>query len=125
MKIHVLAVAFVAMAAVSAQPVPSKEAQQLMTMGCGSNFTLYNIVPFSPGFEEQAAADCREYKDRTGCDLVLYSLTLHPEGRPAMEKVERYVASYRRLKRELFGSSVRPCRQVATTSVTERIFLPT
>ena len=74
---------------------------------CGSDFTLYNIVPFSPGREEQSAADCREYRDRTGCDLVLYSLTLHPEGRPAMEKVERYVASYRRLKRELSGSNVR------------------
>ena len=74
---------------------------------CGNDFTLYNIVPFSPGCEAQAAADCREYVDRTGYDLVLYSLTLHPEGRPAMEKVERYVASYRELKRELSGSNVR------------------
>ena len=74
---------------------------------CGSDFTLYNVMPFSPGREEQCAADCREYMARTGCDLVLYSLTLHPEGKPAMEKVERYVASYRRLRRELSGSGVR------------------
>ena len=74
---------------------------------CGADFTLYNIMPFSPGREEQSAADCREYMARTGCDLVLYSLTLHPEGKPAMEKVERYVASYRKLKRALSGSDVR------------------
>ena len=74
---------------------------------CGGDFTLYNIMPFSPGREEQSAADCREYMERTGCDLVLYSLTLHPEGKPAMEKVERYVESYRRLKRGLSGSNVR------------------
>ena len=74
---------------------------------CSGDFTLYNIMPFSPGREAQSAADCREYMERTGCDLVLYSLTLHPEGRPAMEKVERYVGSYRALKRELAGSGVR------------------
>ena len=74
---------------------------------CGNDFTLYNVMPFSPGREEQSAADCREYRARTGCDLVLYSLTLHPEGKPAMEKVERYVASYRKLKRALSGSDVR------------------
>ena len=73
----------------------------------GADFTLYNVMPFSLGREAQCAADCREYRDRTGCDLVLYSLTLHPEGRPAMEKVERYVASYRALGRELEGSGVR------------------
>ena len=73
---------------------------------CGADFTLYNVMPFSPGREAQCAADCREYRDRTGCDLVLYSLTLHPEGKPAMEKVERYVASYRALRRELDGSGV-------------------
>ena len=79
----------------------------LAAVGCGGDFTLYNIMPFSPGREAQSAADCREYMERTGCDLVLYSLTLHPEGRPAMDKVERYVGSYRALKRELAGSDVR------------------
>ena len=87
-----------AAAAVSAGDAPVR---------CGADFTLYNVIPFSPGREEQCAADCREYMARTGCDLVLYSLTLHPEGKPAMEKVERYVASYRKLKHELSGSNVR------------------
>ena len=74
---------------------------------CGIDFTLYNVMPFSPGREAQCAADCRDFRDRTGCDLELYSLTLHPEGKPAMEKVERYVASYRALRHELDGSGVR------------------
>ena len=52
----------------------------------GADFTLYNVVPFSPGAERVAAADAREYLERTGNDLVLYSLTLHPEGRPAIDK---------------------------------------
>ena len=81
---------------------PSRGSQR-----CGDGFTLYNIMPFSPGRESRSAADCREYLARTGCDLALYSLTLHPEGRPAMEKVERYVASYRALRHELSGYGVR------------------
>ena len=70
-------------------------------------FTLYNVVPFSPGNEKVAAADAKEYLGRTGNDLALYSLTLHPEGRPAIEKVRRYVESFRRFKAELAGSDVR------------------
>ena len=93
MKIINIACAFLALAAPS--------------FAGGADFTLYNVMPFSPGREAQCAADCREYRDRTGCDLVLYSLTLHPEGKPAMEKVDRYVASYRALRRELDGSGVR------------------
>ena len=52
-----------------------------------SGFTLYNVVPFSPGNEKVVAADAKEYLERTGNDLVLYSLTLHPEGHPAIDKV--------------------------------------
>ena len=99
MKIIYLALAFLVTAVPAfADGVPAR---------CGTDFTLYNVMPFSPGREAQCAADCREYRDRTGCDLVLYSLTLHPEGKPAMEKVERYVASYRALRHELDGSGVR------------------
>ena len=99
MKIIYLALAIIATtSAALADGAPAR---------CGTDFTLYNVMPFSPGREAQCAADCREFRDRTGCDLVLYSLTLHPEGKPAMEKVERYVASYRALRRELEGSGVR------------------
>ena len=68
MKIIYLALAFLVTAVPAlADGVPAR---------CGANFTLYNVLPFSPGREAQCAADCREYRDRTGCDLVLYSLTL-------------------------------------------------
>ena len=72
-----------------------------------ADFTLYNVAQFSPGNENVAAADAKEYLERTGNDLVLYSLTLHPEGRPAIEKVRRYVASFGKFKAELAGSPVR------------------
>jgi len=72
-----------------------------------ADFALYNIVPFSPGREAEAAANAREYRDRTGGDIVLYMLTLHPEGRPAMKKAERYIASYRALRREMEGAGMR------------------
>ncbi len=77
------------------------------TSPVGGDFHNYNVMPFSPGDEARTAADSVEYCARTGCDLVLYSLTLHPEGRPAMEKVERYVESYRALRRALKGTNVR------------------
>ena len=67
---------------------------------------FYNIAPFAPGNEAVVAADMREYVARTGNRKVLYMLTLHPEGVPAMKKVESALASYRRLKEELKGSDV-------------------
>ena len=73
----------------------------------GAGFTLYNVAQFSPGNEKVAAADAKEYLERTGNDLVLYSLTLHPEGRPAIEKVRRHVESFGKFKAELSGSPVR------------------
>ena len=67
---------------------------------------FFNIAPYSPGNEKTVAADMREYVARTGNRKVLYSLTLHPEGKPAMEKVGKTLASYRALKAELEGSDV-------------------
>ena len=72
-----------------------------------ADFTLYNVVPFSPGRENVAAADAKDYFARTGNDLALYSLTLHPEGRPAIDKVRRYVESFGKFKAELGESGVR------------------
>ena len=72
----------------------------------GERFRLFNIVPYSPGQEKRLAADCREYVARTGNRTCLYSLTLHPEGRPAMTKVDRALESYRALREELKGSDV-------------------
>ena len=70
-------------------------------------FTVLNIAPFSPGTEDLLAREMVEYKERTGNDVVLYSLTLHPEGFPAMKKAERLVASYRKLRTALEGSGIK------------------
>ena len=72
-----------------------------------SCFTLYNIVPYSPGHEAEAAISAREYHTRTGGNIVLYSLSLHPEGKPAIEKAQRYISSYRAFRREMEGSGMR------------------
>lgn len=68
---------------------------------------FFNIAPFSPGCEAETARDMIEYVERTGNDTVLYSLSFHAEGRPALSKTERLLESYRALKRELKGSKVR------------------
>ena len=70
-------------------------------------FTVLNIAPFSPGSEDQLAGEMVEYRDRTGGDVVLYSLTLHPEGFPAIRKAEILLDSYRKLRRALEGSGIR------------------
>ena len=70
-------------------------------------FNIYNVTAFAPGREEVAAADAVELQRRTGVDTALYSLTLHPEGRPAIEKAHRYVESFRRFKAALAGTDVR------------------
>ena len=70
-------------------------------------FTFLNIAPFSPGNEAQLAEEMIEYRERTGNDVVLYSLTLNPEGFPAMKKAEFLVDSYRKLKAGLAGSGVK------------------
>jgi len=71
-------------------------------------FAMLNIVPFSPGREEVAADDACAYVARTGNDIVLYSLTLHPQGKPASAAVDRAVESYRKFAALLKGRAVRP-----------------
>lgn len=71
------------------------------------NFTFFNIVPYSPGTEKELAADIIDYVEQTGNDTILYNLSLHPEGYPAMTKVHQMIASYRVLKKELEGKGVK------------------
>ena len=73
-----------------------------------NDFMALNIIPFSPGREDVAAADAVEYFKRTGNDIVLYTMTLHPQGRPAMAVVDRAVESYRVFAARLDGTGVRP-----------------
>lgn len=68
---------------------------------------FYNIASFSPGREAVVARDLIDYRNRTGLDVALYSLSFHAEGRPAAAKAERLVASYRALRQELAGSGVK------------------
>ena len=72
------------------------------------SFTMLNIIPSSPGREEVAAADAKEFAERTGNPYCLYCLTLHPQGRPAMKTVDAAVASYRKWAKLLEGSAVKP-----------------
>ena len=72
------------------------------------SFTMLNIIPSSPGREEVAAADAKEFAERTGNPYCLYCLTLHPQGRPAMKTVDAGVASYRKWAKLLEGSAVKP-----------------
>ena len=68
---------------------------------------FFNIVPNIPGEEEILAAEAAEYAERTGNTVVLYCLTLHPEGYPAMKKAENYIESFRKFKAALSGSKAR------------------
>ena len=52
-----------------------------LTAFAKTDYRLYNVVPMYIGHEAEQAARCVEMQARTGEDLALYSLTLHPEGR--------------------------------------------
>ena len=71
-------------------------------------FTVLNIVPCRLGQERETAADSIAFARATGNPVALYSLTLHPEGRPATEKLDKLLASYRAFAAELAGTEVRP-----------------
>ena len=71
-------------------------------------FRFYNIVPCNLGREKMQAQDVIELEARTGIDIALYSLTLHPEGFPARKKAGLLIESYRKFSRALQGSKVRP-----------------
>ena len=71
-------------------------------------FRFYNIVPCNIGREKLQAQDVIELEARTGIDIALYSLTLHPEGFPARKKADMLIDSYRKFSRALKGSKVKP-----------------
>ena len=73
-----------------------------------SEFTVYNIVPFSPGHEAEAAADAIELREKAGVDRPLYSLTLDPCREPLTNQIVEAIASYRVFRAALEGSDVRP-----------------
>lgn len=72
-----------------------------------ADYTIYNVVPNAVGLEKEQAARCVDLYEKAGVDLALYCLTLHPEGVPAREKVDRYLESYRKFATALKGTNVR------------------
>ena len=79
-----------------------------MTESQKGKFRFYNIVPCNIGREKQQAQDVIELEEKTGIDVALYSLTLHPEGFPARKKADLLIESYRKFSRALKGSRVKP-----------------
>lgn len=71
------------------------------------DFVFFNILPYSPGEEKRLADEAIEYTRRTGNRNVLYSLSMHPAGFPAMKKAFSMLESYRKLKAGLEGTPVR------------------
>ena len=97
--------AAIALIAIAASAVAKDGFREVIT---DDSFTMLNIIPSSPGREEVAAADAKEFAERTGNPYCLYCLTLHPQGRPAMKTVDAAVASYRKWAKLLEGSAVKP-----------------
>ncbi|MCQ2378851.1 MAG: hypothetical protein MJ016_06540, partial [Victivallaceae bacterium] len=73
----------------------------------GEDFRFFNIVPLAIGKEAVMAQEMIEYREKTGNRDLLYCLSLHPEGKPAMQKVDRYIASFRAFKAALGDKDVR------------------
>lgn len=88
--------------------VLSAGAETVPSIFAPDRFTVLNIVPCRPGQERETAADAVAFARATGNRVALYSLTLHPEGRPAVRKLETLLASYRAFAAALEGSDVRP-----------------
>jgi len=73
-----------------------------------NRFTMFNVIQCQSGSEAREALDARNFVERTGNPYVLMSLTLHPQGRPAMKTVDAVVASYRKWAQLLKGSPAKP-----------------
>ena len=87
---------------------PGGKAKIQMKESSQDIFRFYNIVPCNLGREKLQAQDVIELEARTGINVALYSLTLHPEGVPARKKADLLIESYRKFSRALQGSKVRP-----------------
>lgn len=71
-------------------------------------YSFLNIV-FAPMDDEsakQTAADILEYRRRTGCRMVLPSLSFHPSQKDPRVKARSLIEAYKRLKKSLAGSDI-------------------
>ena len=75
--------------------------------GFAAGLVLYDIVPYSPGREGELARDIRDVHAKAGLDTFLYAVSLDPRGRPAFDRVQAAMASYRKLRSALGDAPVR------------------
>ena len=68
---------------------------------------FYNIMPFLPDNVEKMAEEYRRYSEAAGMELLLCSMTLHPEGEDPLVKVNKYSAAFGALKEKLKDSGIR------------------
>ena len=66
-----------------------------------------NIVGILSIGAECMAKEARRVREVTGVDEVALSLTLHPEGIPAIRKAEFYTELFRQYRKALEGSGVK------------------
>lgn len=66
-----------------------------------------NVAGIFPHGAECMAAEARRIREKTGVDEVALSLTLHPEGFPAIRKPQFYAKLFRQYRKALEGSGVK------------------
>lgn len=95
-----IAAAALAVFGTAAQGAPCTEMEK--------DYAFFNIVSIQSGKEnmDTLVRDILEYRQRTGCRLVLPSLSFHPDAKDPMVKANRLLAGYRSLKQRLAGTDV-------------------
>ncbi|MBO4304628.1 MAG: hypothetical protein J6A21_08595 [Lentisphaeria bacterium] len=68
---------------------------------------FHTIMPFVPGDVDFMAQEYRRFHKESGLDLLLPSMTLHPEGADPYKKADFFIAAFAELKRKLQGSGIR------------------
>ena len=65
------------------------------------------MIPFVPSDVEFMAEECKRVAGSTGLNLMLPSMTLHPEGENAYDKAHYFIDAYGRLSGLLQGSDIK------------------
>ena len=67
---------------------------------------FYTIMPFVPSDTAFMAEEYKRFHKASGLDLLLPSMTLHPEGDDPYEKADFFIAAFTDLKKKLAGSGI-------------------
>ena len=68
---------------------------------------FYTIMPFVPSDTAFMAEEYKRFHKASGLDLLLPSMTLHPEGGDPYEKADFFIDAFADLKKKLAGSGIR------------------